>query len=118
MASRVRLPQSVIDAAKIATAAIPGSKYSNILIFFSRFVGLDMFVELALLGYCALIHIKSALALFSQGSSGRRPSRPPGCSHLEMVTTINVIKFIAIGYKYNTKKNSSSLHQRMRARPQ
>jgi len=62
--TRVRVPRSVLEAATIATAASPGSKFQKILIFDSGFGGLDMCVELALLGLCALIHIKGAHALF------------------------------------------------------
>ena len=54
----------MIDAATIGTATSPTSKYSKILLFDSGFGGFDMCVELALLGYCALVHIKGAHALF------------------------------------------------------
>lgn len=102
--ARVRLSRSAIEAATIATAASPGSKYKKILIFDSGFGGLDMCVELAKLGLCALIHIKGAHALFPKEALDDALRGHPGGSHLEMETTIEGIKFIAIGYKYNSKK--------------
>lgn len=63
-----------------------------------------MCVELAKLGLCALIHIKGAHALFPKEALDDALRGHPGGSHLEMVTTIAGIKFIAIGYKYNSKK--------------
>ena len=103
--TRVRVPRSVLEAATIATAASPGSKFQKILIFDSGFGGLDMCVELALLGLCALIHIKGAHALFPKEALDDALRGHPGGSHLEMETTIKGIKFIAIGYKYNSKKS-------------
>jgi hypothetical protein len=63
-----------------------------------------MCVELAKLGLCALIHIKGAHALFPKEALEDALRGHPGGSHLEMETTIDGIKFIAIGYKYNSKK--------------
>ena len=102
--TRVRLSRSAIEAATIATATSPGSKYKKILIFDSGFGGLDMCVELAKLGLCALIHIKGAHALFPKEALDDALRGHPGGSHLEMEMTIEGIKFIAIGYKYNSKK--------------
>ena len=101
---RIRLSRRVLDDATIATATSPGSKYKKILVFDSGFGGLDMCVELAKLGLCALIHIKGAHALFPKEALDDALRGHPGGSHLEMETTIKGIKFIAIGYKYNSKK--------------
>ncbi len=62
-----------------------------------------MCVELALLGYCALIHIKGAHALFPKEALDDALRGQPGGSHLEMETTIKGIRFMAIGYKFNSK---------------
>ena len=101
----IRLSRRVLDDATIATATSPGSKYKKILVFDSGFGGLDMCVELAKLGLCALIHIKGAHALFPKEALDDALRGHPGGSHLEMETIIDGIKFIAIGYKYNSKKS-------------
>lgn len=102
--TRIRLSRTIIEEATIATATSQGSKYQKILIFDSGFGGLDMCAELAKLGLCALIHIKGAHALFPKEALDDALRGHPGGSHLEMETTIGGIKFIAIGYKYNSKK--------------
>ncbi len=100
----MRLSQSVLEAATIATATSAEAKFETICLFDSGFGGVDMCVELAVEKICALVHIKGAHALFPKEALDDALRGHPGGSHLELETTIKGIKFIAIGYKYNSKK--------------
>lgn len=102
---RISLSKRQVEQATIATSAEGSSNpYSHVLLFDSGFGGLDMCVALAKKGLAAIVHIKSAHALFPKAALDDRLRGAPGGSHLECDTTIDGIKFIAVGYKYNSKK--------------
>ena len=102
---RISMSQRQVEEATIATRAEGStSPYSHILLFDSGFGGLDMCVALAKQGLASIVHIKSAHALFPKVALDDALRGAPGGSHLEMETIIDGIKFIAIGYKYNSKK--------------
>ncbi len=101
---RVMLSKRAIESATIATAAAPGNKFSRVCLFDSGFGGLDMVVTLAEKGIASIVHIKGSHALFPKEALEDALRGAPGGSHLEMQAIINGHNYIAVGYKYNSKK--------------
>ena len=68
------------------------------------FGGVAMVVALAEMGILCIAHIKQAHALFPKDWLKENLSDAPGGSTMALETTINGRVFLAIGYKYSSKK--------------
>lgn len=63
-----------------------------------------MVVALAKRRIASIVHIKNSFVGFPKDELDEKLRGMPGGSHLEMSTTIDGIKIMALGYKYNSKK--------------